>query len=73
MMESATKAVLANKADLGIVFDTDVDRSAVIDSYGKEINRNKLIAVLSAHRFAKRTGEYHCDRFGYLFRVENIH
>ena len=55
-MESATKAVLANKADLGIVFDTDVDRSAVIDSYGKEINRNKLIAVLSHIALQKEPG-----------------
>jgi phosphomannomutase len=26
-MEATTKAVLENKADLGICFDTDVDRS----------------------------------------------
>ncbi len=31
-----------------MVFDTDVDRSAVIDAAGLEINRNKLIAVLAA-------------------------
>lgn len=55
-MESATKAVLASKADLGIVFDTDVDRSAVIDSHGKEINRNKLIAVLSHIALQKEPG-----------------
>ena len=55
-MESATKAVLASKADLGIVFDTDVDRSAVIDSFGKEINRNKLIAVLSHIALQKEPG-----------------
>jgi phosphomannomutase len=55
-MESATKAVLKAKADLGIVFDTDVDRSAVIDSFGKEINRNKLIAVLSHIALQKEPG-----------------
>lgn len=27
-MEAITKAVLDQKADLGIIFDTDVDRSA---------------------------------------------
>lgn len=46
-MEAGVKAVLKSKADIGIVFDTDVDRSAVIDASGKEINRNKLIALLS--------------------------
>ena len=46
-MEAGVRAVLSAKADLGIVFDTDVDRSAVIDASGKEINRNKLIALLS--------------------------
>ncbi|KAK3250250.1 hypothetical protein CYMTET_40365, partial [Cymbomonas tetramitiformis] len=47
-MEMTTAAVLENKADLGIVFDTDVDRSGVVDSSGLEINKNRLIALLSA-------------------------
>lgn len=47
-MHSIQKAVLDNKADLGIIFDTDVDRAAVVDSHGNEINRNKLIALISA-------------------------
>jgi len=47
-MASAVGAVLRSKSDLGVVFDTDVDRSAVIDAAGLEINRNKLIAVLAA-------------------------
>lgn len=46
-MHSTQKAVLNNKADLGIIFDTDVDRAAVVDSSGQEINRNKLIALAS--------------------------
>jgi phosphomannomutase len=46
-MHSIQKAVLKNKADLGIIFDTDVDRAAVVDSSGQEINRNKLIALAS--------------------------
>ncbi|KAL3501906.1 hypothetical protein ACH5RR_036355 [Cinchona calisaya] len=41
-------AVLENKADLGIVFDTDVDRSGVVDSSGNPINGDKLIALMSA-------------------------
>lgn len=47
-MESITKAVLDQKADLGIIFDTDVDRAAAVDSSGKELNRNRLIALLAA-------------------------
>ena len=39
--------MLEAKADLGVVFDTDVDRSAVIDADGKELNRNRLIALLA--------------------------
>ncbi|MEN8078559.1 phosphomannomutase/phosphoglucomutase [Clostridioides difficile] len=47
-MESIRNAVLANKADIGIIFDTDVDRAAIVDSNGMEINRNALIALISA-------------------------
>ena len=44
-MESICNAVKANKADLGIIFDTDVDRAGCVGSDGKEINRNRLIAL----------------------------
>ncbi|MGL5615794.1 MAG: phosphomannomutase/phosphoglucomutase [Sarcina sp.] len=47
-MESIRKAVLDSKADLGIIFDTDVDRAAIVDKWGKEINKNALIALISA-------------------------
>ena len=79
-MAAIKKAVLEHDADLGIIFDTDVDRfgksqaednnktvtefllylhlihisllyqcrAAAVDSNGKEMNRNGLIAVLSA-------------------------
>lgn len=46
-MTSIQQAVLKNKADLGVIFDTDVDRSAVVDASGEAINRNNLIAVLA--------------------------
>lgn len=46
-MASIKQAVLANKADLGVIFDTDVDRAAVVDKSGQVINRNSLIAVLA--------------------------
>ncbi|WP_322175530.1 phosphomannomutase/phosphoglucomutase [Acutalibacter caecimuris] len=47
-MASASRAVVAAGADLGVVFDTDVDRAAVVDSHGREINRNRLVAVAAA-------------------------
>lgn len=46
-MESICKAVKENKADLGLIFDTDVDRAGCVDSEGEEINRNRLIALAS--------------------------
>ncbi len=45
---SICQAVIQNKADFGIIFDTDVDRVAAVDHLGKEINRNRLIALISA-------------------------
>lgn len=47
-MASIQKAVLYQQADLGIIFDTDVDRSAVVTKRGAPLNRNNLIAVLSS-------------------------
>ncbi|KAG9445594.1 hypothetical protein H6P81_011722 [Aristolochia fimbriata] len=47
-MKAITQAVHKNKADLGIIFDTDVDRSAAVDSGGRELNRNRLIALMAA-------------------------
>lgn len=47
-MSLTRSAVLENGADLGIVFDTDVDRSGVVDSTGNPINGDKLIALMSA-------------------------
>ena len=40
-------AVKRNRADLGIIFDTDVDRAACVGADGDEINRNALIALAS--------------------------
>lgn len=47
-MESISKETLDSKADMGIIFDTDVDRAAVVSNTGKEINKNALIALISA-------------------------
>ena len=47
-MASICEAVINHQADFGIIFDTDVDRSAAVDQFGKELNRNRLIALISA-------------------------
>ena len=47
-MKAICDAVIANHADLGIIFDTDVDRAAVVDEDGQPVNRNALIALISA-------------------------
>lgn len=44
-MQSIKNAVLENKADLGLIFDTDVDRAGCVDKEGETINRNRLIAL----------------------------
>ena len=47
-MESIIEAVKETKADLGIIFDTDVDRAGAVLSDGSELNRNRIIAMLAA-------------------------
>ncbi len=47
-MESITDAVNEVGADLGIIFDTDVDRAGAVLADGSELNRNRIIAMLSA-------------------------
>ncbi len=47
-MASIMEAVRETKADLGIIFDTDVDRAGAVLSDGSELNRNRIIAMLAA-------------------------
>lgn len=47
-MDAAKTATLNAHADLGVIFDCDGDRAAVVLSDGSEINRNALIALLAA-------------------------
>ena len=47
-MQSITEAVRENNADLGIIFDTDVDRAGAVLSDCSELNRNRIIAMLAA-------------------------
>jgi len=47
-MRSIMDAVAETNADLGIIFDTDVDRAGAVLSDGSELNRNRIIAMLAA-------------------------
>ncbi len=46
-MASVCGAVKAVNADLGVIFDTDVDRAGCVGADGREINRNRLVALAS--------------------------
>ncbi|PLY00990.1 MAG: phosphomannomutase/phosphoglucomutase [Desulfuromonas sp.] len=47
-MEAIIAAVTENRADFGIIFDTDVDRAGAVDRNGTPINRNRFIALMAA-------------------------
>ncbi len=55
-MDACAKATLAGHADMGICFDTDCDRAAIVDAGGREINRNRMIALLAAVVLRERPG-----------------
>ena len=46
-MDSVSEATVESHADLGIIFDTDVDRAGCVEANGEEINRNRLVALAS--------------------------
>ena len=47
-MAAIRKAVMDNMADLGLIFDTDVDRMSAVLETGEEVSRNSLIAMMAA-------------------------
>ena len=47
-IESIRAKVCEAKTDLGLIFDTDVDRVSAVDESGKEINRNAIVALAAA-------------------------
>ena len=56
-MRSISEAVVKAGADLGVIFDADCDRAAVVDADGKAINRNRLIALISAILLDEQPGQ----------------
>lgn len=55
-MAAISQAVVRVGADLGVIFDADCDRAAIVDAAGREINRNRLIALISAILLDKDPG-----------------
>lgn len=55
-MASVSAAVVKVGADLGVIFDADCDRAAIVDQKGREINRNRLIALISAILLDQKPG-----------------
>ena len=55
-MRAVCKAVTDARADFGIIFDTDVDRAGCVGKGGIRINRNRLIALVSAMLLSERPG-----------------
>ena len=47
-MLSIKEAVIENDADLGLIFDTDVDRMGAVLADGTDVSRNALIAMMAA-------------------------
>ena len=47
-MLSVSMKTLSSGADFGLIFDTDVDRSAAVDGRGREIARNGIVAMAAA-------------------------
>ena len=55
-MSALSERVKATGSDLGVIFDADVDRAAIAAADGSEINRNRLIALVSAVLLSERKG-----------------
>ena len=47
-MRAIKDAVVKNHADLGLIFDTDVDRMSAVLADGTDVSRNALIAMMAA-------------------------
>ncbi len=55
-MRSVSTAVVMSNADMGIIFDSDVDRVAIVDDEGRAINRNEFVAMAAAITLEEHPG-----------------
>ena len=56
-MRALSEAVVKNEADLGVLFDADCDRAAIVLSDGRLVNKNRLIALTAAMLLSKKPGQ----------------
>ena len=56
-LANLSRAVVEYGADLGVLFDSDCDRAAIVDEKGQEISRNRLIALVSAMLLNEKSGQ----------------
>ena len=47
-MKAITTKVIEASCDLGLIFDTDVDRASAVDEQGRPISRNGIVAMAAA-------------------------
>ena len=55
-LEALRARVLEYRADLGVIFDADCDRCAIVDESGRVYHRNRLIALVAAMLLDKEPG-----------------
>lgn len=55
-LDCIRKELLVQKGDLGLIFDTDVDRIGAVDSKGSEIARNRIVALAAVFAKEKHPG-----------------
>lgn len=55
-IKCACDMVMKSNSDFGFIFDTDVDRMGCVGSDGKEINRNRLVALASVIALENNSG-----------------
>jgi len=55
-LRAISHAVVNSGADLGVIFDPDCDRAAIVDQNGRAINRNRLIALIAAILLEEKKG-----------------
>lgn len=48
-MEELQKAVVDNKADIGLAFDGDADRLLAVDENGKKVDGDQIMAIVGNH------------------------
>lgn len=53
-----SESVIKHKADLGIIFDTDGDRSSVVLPDGRPVTHNRILALVAAMTLAEHPGSY---------------